>query len=559
MTSRNTSAVVGNLQDLPLDSMTMKQVGEHPIAVIRTSKGVFALDNACPHQGYGLATGSLDVDPADPDATVITCQWHNWKFRASDGVCVMGEEDVACHPVSVADDGAITVSVTEPTPDEARHRLWPSLRRGIEADYRGQIARDTVRLLANDARPADVMWEAIAIDAPRNEYGPGHAMAMAADCLHLAEVWTGDDRALPMVQGLVGVSESSRDRPVRATPAPDATLDLGEAIASEQLSDVMAATLGAIENGDDAASLRRRFIRAVSNHHLGYGHGAIYTQKAFELLDRVGWERAPDLLPHVGVSVATSTREDLLPYMRKAMQQLHAVDLGALAEATSQRTDGWDPQPLADRLRLATEPPIELAAAAILQGGGVEGLLDAVSLAVSQRLLDHDLALEAGRHPVDFGWLDITHGLTYARAARWAWESDPGPHTARLALFTAWLAFDTGRAERRRRGAPGSGQATDTDPVRTAVAEALDPSTDRALFADRLAASAMDDRGGSFIVVAHLIKTTQAAREEADTIGSPLPLAAAARFVHAPRRERFVARSVDESLAFVKTGRPPKR
>ena len=53
-------AVVGRLDDLLPDSMTMATVGDHPIALIRTSKGVVALDNACPHQGYGLTTGSLD-------------------------------------------------------------------------------------------------------------------------------------------------------------------------------------------------------------------------------------------------------------------------------------------------------------------------------------------------------------------------------------------------------------------------------------------------------------------------------------------------------------------
>ena len=52
---------------------------------------------------------------------------------------------------------------------------------------------------------------------------------------------------------------------------------------------------------------------------------------------------------------------------------------------------------------------------------------------------------------------------------------------------------------------------------------------------------------------------TQAAREEAEFTGSPLPLAAAARYAAAPRLERFVARNVAEAQAFVRTGRPPKR
>jgi hypothetical protein len=44
------------------------------------------------------------------------------------------------------------------------------------------------------------------------------------------------------------------------------------------------------------------------------------------------------------------------------------------------------------------------------------------------------------------------------------------------------------------------------------------------------------------------------------TTGSRLPrAAAAARFLAAPRLERFVARSVDQALGVVRTGRPPRR
>ncbi|MEZ5230786.1 MAG: Rieske (2Fe-2S) protein [Acidimicrobiales bacterium] len=606
MTSVNRQ-VVGHIDELEVGEMRMATVGERAIAVIRTSKGVYALDNACPHQGYGLTTGSLDLDDdphgAAPDSTtsdsiasdgttsdgaVVTCQWHNWKFRVADGVCVMGEEDVPCHRVDIDTEGQVAVTLVEPTNEEARARLWPSLRSGVLKDYRGQIARDAIRLMINEAAPADIMWEGVAIDAPRNDYGPGHAMAMAADCLHLAELWNGDDRALPLVQGLAGIAETSRDRPARALPAPDSTLDLIASIEAEQVESSMAATLGLIEDGADRATVRHQFIEAVSRHHLDYGHGAIYTQKAFELLERVGWERAPELLPHLAVGIATGTREDVLPYMTKAMRQLEHIDLDSLADAGSTRADGWSPDELALQLYEATTPPIELAADAIVRGGGVEGLLDAVSLAVSHRLLTHDVSRESGIHPTSFGWLDITHGLTYARAARWAWQHDPGPHTARLALFTAWLAFDTGRAQRQaattqrqaattqRQAATTQRQAATTQrqaattprqaveligeaeqlPV---VAEALDPATDLDAYADRLARAAIDDRGGSFIVVAHLIKTTQAAREEAATIGSPLPLAATARFVHSPRRERFTASTVAESLSFVTTGRPPRR
>ncbi|MEL7208009.1 MAG: hypothetical protein AAGK32_07205 [Actinomycetota bacterium] len=146
-----------------------------------------------------------------------------------------------------------------------------------------------------------------------------------------------------------------------------------------------------------------------------------------------------------------------------------------------------------------------------------------------------------------FGWLDITHGLTHARAARWAWANQPGPHAARIALHAIWLLFDTGRHERRQ------GIAEPPPPADPA------PIDDPQAVAAALLGEAMDDEAGSFIVVAHLVKTAVAALEETLATGSDVPLQATARLLREQRRERFVARAVAESIRFVRTGRPPIR
>ena len=75
--------VIGHIDDFDVAAMKMVKVDGHRLCVVRTSDGVYALDQACPHEGYGLTTGELDGD-------LITCAWHNWKFRVSDGSCVLG-------------------------------------------------------------------------------------------------------------------------------------------------------------------------------------------------------------------------------------------------------------------------------------------------------------------------------------------------------------------------------------------------------------------------------------------------------------------------------------
>lgn len=562
------TANVGSADELEVGSMKMVQVGSTPVALIRTEAGIHAIDNACPHQGYGLVTGTLDNG-------LVTCQWHNWKFDAATGKCLIGEEDVACHQVDIA-DGEVSVTVTKPSAGQRRARLWPSLRRGLERDYVGQMARDSARLLDAGATPVEIMAEALRVAAPKADEGIGHEVALAADALAIAEVRSGDDQLLALVQGLSGLSETTRDYPVNTAPSADPSIDVGHAVEAEDVAGAMAGLLGRLERGDDPASIRSTVIDAVSTHHRGYGHGIIYTQKSFELLERAGWDLAPDLLPHLLMRVVHHTREDTLPYMRKAMRELTELDLGALAseaEGWGERPDpAWSPYGFADELLQAGEAPITAAADVMRSGGGVEGLLDAVTLAVSERLLRHDLSVEFDNDEL-FGWLDITHGLTTARAARWAWRSHPSPSALRLALFSVWLAYDTGRSERRHDRATTArpidhwaGLVPESASINEAVlwhrpddavALALTQGNDEV--ATNLLDAALADRAGSFIVLAHLVKTAQAAIEESAVSGSALPMAAAARFLAAPRLERFVARAAAESADFVRTGRPPKR
>jgi len=560
-----TEATVTTVHDMQPGSMKMAKVGERRVVVIRTASGFSALDNACPHQGYGLATGSLEGD-------LVTCQWHNWKFRASDGTCVIGEEDVPCHQVRIEGDDVI-VSVTEPTTEERLASLWPSLQRGVERDYRGQIARDIARLLEADAEPADIVALGLRHALPRTEWGLGHDMAVSADLLTLAETYDGIDKTLPLAHALAGFSESARGRGPHAMPevasnSPDHA-SLVEAIEHEDeagaVNSVRALVAKSPTEADSHPEARRWFIDAVSRHHYDYGHGAIFTQKAFELI-----ERSPALtellLTELARSLVYGTREDTLPYMRKVNRAIDTVDLDALAAAPSTNATGWSgTDALVDLLLDADQCPIDELVAAARDGAGIDGLLNVVSLAASHRLLRFDLELERDRGE-EFGWLDITHALTYANAARWAWASEPGPRSARLVLLTAFLVFDSGRAERRGHrvelALPEPNRADIVAAVieqdrDIAVAAALAGPADRV--ADQLEAASLEDAAGSFIVMAHMVKMAVAARHEATATGSLLPLAATARFMASQRTERFVATGARSAIDFVRTGQPPTR
>jgi nitrite reductase/ring-hydroxylating ferredoxin subunit len=534
-TEQAASNVVGHLDDLPVGGMKMVKVDGRRLCLVRTSDGVFALDNACPHQGYGLTQGDLTGD-------LLTCEWHNWKFRVSDGACVVGEENVQTHDVGVASDGTLTISVRERSAQERKPELLASLRHGIERDYVGQIARDTIRLLRASANPGELVWEAVAWGAPRAEFGWGHAIASATDCLSALELFDGDDRALPIVQAIAGITETERDRPVNPLPNPLSSLPANAAaefraqIETEQTTEAQSLVLAAIEAGLGADDLRPWFSSVVSDHHLSYGHGAIYVHKAFQLLDVIGWERSTTVLPYLVPTLTYGTREDKLPYMKPFMKALRQLDLTDLAARSPDPSWEGRDDLVAALLASDKRAPLTAAVRALEEGAGVGGLLDAVVLAVSQRMLRYDTAGEWDLSD-DFGWLDITHGLTYANAARWHHAHSPSADTLRLALFTCFLAHYTGRHEWH------TTVGADHVPER--------PSPDVRSYGEAAVRASMLDTSGAFIVQAHAIKTSRAALEESAHLGSLAPLDATWRFMHAPRQDRFVASAVQQSIDFL--------
>ncbi len=535
-------APIAHLDDLADGTMKMVKVDGHRVCLVRTSTGVHAIDHACPHEGYGLTQGDLDLD-----GDLLTCAWHNWKFRVSDGECVLGEEAVRVHEVEIDDGGAIRVVLARPDPEAMRPRLLESLRSGIRRDYRGQVARDVVRLLKVSTDPGQMVWEAVAHGAPRAEFGWGHSIASATDCLAMVDLYEGDQRALPIVQGIVGIAETERDRPVNELPSPavGGRVDrpsFRAAVEAERVVDAQRLVLAAIERGDTADDLRPWFSGVVSDHHLSYGHGAIYSQKAFELLDMIGWDRAGTVLPHLVPTIVYGTREDKLPYMRPFMKALASVDLGDLAAVDAD--PGWedDGTLLGALLGDDRTAPLDASVAALRAGAGVDNVLDVVVTAVSERMLRYDTAGEFD-FADDFGWLDITHGITYAHAVRWhhreALErgAGPDPDLVRLALFTAFLAHWTGRHEWHTR----VGERAEVDPGPASLVA----------YGERVQRESLLDGTTAFIVHAHAVKTSRAAAIEALGMRSALPLDAVARFLAAPRLERFVAATVERSIDFL--------
>jgi hypothetical protein len=198
-----------------------------------------------------------------------------------------------------------------------------------------------------------------------------------------------------------------------------------------------------------------------------------------------------------------------------------------------------------------------------LEGGApMTAVINATGRAAAERLARFDIELDLD-DTNEWGWLDVTHTLTYLNALRWAWSADPSPQVLRGLFHAAWFVQWTGQFDERSPagGRPAPHPTEDADEVHRAIVN-RDPHAavaladgytgPRAELERSLIRAAAEDHSTAPIMVAHVVKTAQAAVEESRALGggpgSAEPIAAAARFLASPKRERFVFQSTLEAI-----------
>jgi nitrite reductase/ring-hydroxylating ferredoxin subunit len=543
--------------------------GDKRIALFRTPAGVYAADNRCPHQGYALKDGDIRGD-------VLTCAWHNWKFQLTDGECLFGGENIRTYPVSIR-DGWVYVDVTDPAPEEMAPELFASLLDAMGDVNTGRLARDTMRLRAIGMPLTEVVRAGMTYGATRAEYGWNHSLATLADCLTMASAFEGPLNTLPVIQGLATVSRTEVRRPPRPQPDPaDIVREYGSvadglaafpALIDDERGDEAEALLrGLLVAGVSPGKIRHAFLNAITDHFLGYGHPMIYCQKAFDLLDRIGWSEADMVLAPLVPAITWSTRYDRLPYMRRFLKAWREADLAnpvpaGLAAAEPDAPASVTVSPRLRRVLLDGRPEDAVAGVIGAARGGVPvpRIIDMIASVAAARLGRFDIDSDTD-DTKDAGWLDVTHTLTYVNALRWAWSADPGPAILRGVLHAAWFVQWTSKFDAQGQPAPVAPHTgSDADAVLKAIRK-RDPDQAVALvkgydgpaarLKTALTQAAAEDNSTASIMVAHAVKTTTAAIAESRT-GGRAPLAAAARFLAAPKRERFVYQATLDAIDFI--------
>jgi nitrite reductase/ring-hydroxylating ferredoxin subunit len=566
------------------DGRAVMRVEDRQIAFFEVDGRLHAVDNRCPHMGYPLAVGSLR-------GATLTCDWHNWKFDLADGGCLRGEESVRSYDVRV-EGGRILVNLTPEPVEELMAKHLISLREGLVKFEPGRLARDAARLMALGMRPAEVMREGALHNAEREEYGWGHALAVIADCLSYGEFYANGDAAIPVVRALLSASEPVRRYPERPAPAPaSAALDRdGEAefrrrIEEEDVDGAEAWLRGALDGGISDREAGRWLLNAATDHFLGFGHQMIYVFKASQMADLAGWEWVRPLLPSLVPSIVWATRYDKLPEMRRYIRQVHQIEpsLPGLVERQRSPRTTWD----AARFRQAVlfgrgDAAFEAVHGALQAGVHVDLVAQELVLAASERLLRMDLNWEVSHDEAvwdEGGWLEITHLLTHANATRALLRRGVTADGLRGLYHNAWFInyqqrFDRSDGVRADAGPLPEPVGATPDELAVEYRAALEGKrTEEALGIVRrwrreewpadqllraLGRAAVECDDGTFIMIAHVLKTSHAAIQEHRRLGghreADLPLLAATRYVGSPRKQRSVYDLALNGVKFVTSG-----
>ncbi len=499
------------------------------IALFEIDGRVFAIDNRCPHEGYPLAAGSLS------SGCVLTCNWHNWKFRLEDGHCTAGGDNVRTYPTRL-EDGDVWVDLTPLSPEQTRQRMFNGLRTAFDDRDYGRICREIARSYFGGLDPEDAIRQAITWTYDRMEWGTSdsHAFAAAAAWLALADTF-GDDferRLICIAESVDHMAFDSLRRPSFPYAAPGQVFERGAflaAVEAEQLSIAEGMVARALADGLDWTDLEEAFTAAAFAHYHDFGHSVIYIPKTSELLARLGPAVQRPVVLALVRQLCYATREDRIPDFKDYTSTLRA--LPDLRQGSTSSTPLE--VPFAFSLRKVFAWLSENLAT-----HSVAEVYDALLTALSRNMLHYDArfgtSFDQGVSD-NASWLDFTHGITFGNAVRVICEKYPQFWPAGLLQMACFAGRNLHYID----------QKSDGETWRVSNSAEFCAETHEHL---------LDHGFNEPIFAVHLLKTTLAVEAElpfASPACHEALLAGLNRFLHSSIKTKHVRRLARQAIALV--------
>jgi nitrite reductase/ring-hydroxylating ferredoxin subunit len=419
---------VGPLRELRQRGCTVVTAGGQVIAVYYHDGHVYAVDNRCPHMGFPLDRGTVKDG-------ILTCHWHHARFDlASGGTFDPFADDVRAFPVHII-DGEVWVDPAPPLRDPVQH--WSTrLREGLEHTIRLVVAKSVLGLQAAGADHRVALQIGTHFGMAYSAEGWGPAMSILTCVANILPHLAAEDRPRALYHGLLHVARECSGQPPRFLVAPLPSGETRPEVFKQwfrHFIDVRNAEGGerclctAIDLGLPAGTIAEMIFAAATDHlYLDGGHVVDYANKAFELLDHIGWKHASQVLTSLVHGMATARRSQELNSWR------HPTDLAALvwaarAELPALYAQGkenpvtWQGEEALVEAILGDDPVaiLEAIKAASRAGASPEALGSAVAQAAFVRMARFHTANEFG------DWETVHNTLTAANALHQALQRAP--------------------------------------------------------------------------------------------------------------------------------------
>jgi len=393
------------------------------VLLIGVKGKIYAIDNRCPHEGYPLSNGFTN------DNCVLTCNWHNWKFNLKTGECLFGEDNVRNYPVNI-ENGTIYVDINELSKAQIKKSIYKGFKTAFKEQQYGRISREIVRLQFNNLNPINAVKECIFWSFDRFEYGMTHAYAACADWLTLYNKFNSsinsnqENQIICLTEAIDHISDDSLRHlkyPYTTKEIPFNKNQFLIAIENENEEESISIINGAIKDRMSYNDLKGTLAEAALAHYNSFGHALIYVYKAGVLANIFKDPKIDScLLKTVTRKIITSTREDNIPEFKcysDSLKKLQNQRKGKSASSPS--LDGI----LNKKVNSALEWTVEKA-----KKYNFESLFRTLLLLNAKNMTTYNTDYqEAYDKPVshNIGWLDFTHGLTFANAVHVLCEQYP--------------------------------------------------------------------------------------------------------------------------------------
>ena len=430
----------GTVEEVRARGCTVVTGGGHAIAVFPIGDRFAAVDNRCPHMGFPLDRGTVSNG-------ILTCHWHHARFDlSSGGTFDPFADDVRAFPVTVTDDRVWI----DPSPPEADpvERWSRRLEDGMEHNIRLVIAKSVLGLSSSPADYRTPLTIGARFGTTYSDRGWGQALTMMTCSANILPRLYPEDRPLALYQGIRQVAAECSGRPPRFLVDP---LPTGETrpevfkgwfrsfieVRDDEGAERCLRT--AIDLGIPSREIADMvFAAATDRIYLDAGHVLDFCNKAFELLDHIGWEHASQVLTSLVHGIATARRSEELNSWRNPIDLSAMVweVRDALPELWRQGSGSrgqWDGErPLVDTI-LADDPAatLEELQQAVRTGATAEQLGGAVAYAAFLRMARFHTSNEFG------DWDTVHNTLTAANALHQALKRAPSIELLRAVFDTA--------------------------------------------------------------------------------------------------------------------------